>query len=86
MFKRGDRIELEITDFAFGGKGISKIDTDAQRTMVFVPNTFPGQKVKVAISAKKKKHYEAKLLDKDGNLIEGPFNDSGERTVTVYGG
>ena len=43
MFKRGDRIELEITDFAFGGKGISKIDTDAQRTMVFVPNTFPGQ-------------------------------------------
>ena len=63
MFKRGDRIELEITDFAFGGKGISKIDTDTQRTMVFVPNTFPGQKVKVAISAKKKKHYEAKLLD-----------------------
>ena len=63
MFKRGDRIELEITDFAFGGKGISKIDTDTQRTMIFVPNTFPGQKVKVAISAKKKKHYEAKLLD-----------------------
>lgn len=63
MFKRGDKIELEITDFAFGGRGISKIDDDTQRTLVFVPNTFPGQKVKVTISAKKKKHYEAKLLD-----------------------
>jgi 23S rRNA (uracil-5-)-methyltransferase RumA len=63
MFKRGDRVELEITDFAFGGKGISKISSDSQRGIVFVPNTYPGQKVKVVISAKKKKHYEAKLLD-----------------------
>ena len=63
MFKRGDKIDLEITDFAFGGKGISKITSDNQRTVVFVPNTYPGQKVHVIISAKKKKHYEAKLLD-----------------------
>ena len=63
MFKRGDRVELEITDFAFGGKGISKISSDSQRGIVFVPNTYPGQKVKVVISAKKKKHYEAKLID-----------------------
>ena len=63
MFKRGERVELEITDFAFGGKGIAKISSDKQRGIVFVPNTYPGQKVKVMISAKKKKHYEAKLLD-----------------------
>ncbi len=63
MFKRGERVELEITDFAFGGKGIAKISSDNQRGIVFVPNTYPGQKVKVMISAKKKKHYEAKLLD-----------------------
>ena len=63
MFKRGERVELEITDFAFGGKGIAKISFDNQRGIVFVPNTYPGQKVKVMISAKKKKHYEAKLLD-----------------------
>ena len=63
MFKRGERVELEITDFAFGGKGIAKISSDNQRGIVFVPNTYPGQKVKVIISAKKKKHYEAKLLD-----------------------
>ena len=63
MFKRGDKIDLEITDFAFGGKGISKIESDDQRTVVFVPSTYPGQKVHVVISAKKKKYYEAKLLD-----------------------
>lgn len=63
MFRRGDRIDIKITDFAFGGKGISKIESETQRTVIFVPNTFPGQKVKVVISAKKKNHYEAKLLD-----------------------
>ena len=63
MFKRGDRVDLEITDFAFGGKGIAKISSDSQRGIVFVPNTYPGQKVRVVISAKKKKHYEAKLID-----------------------
>ena len=63
MFKRGDRVKLEITDFAFGGKGIAKISSDSQRGIVFVPSTYPGQKVRVVISAKKKKHYEAKLID-----------------------
>ena len=62
MFKRGERVELEITDFAFGGRGIAKISSDIQRGIIFVPNTYPGQRVKVMISAKKKKHYEAKLL------------------------
>ena len=63
MFKRGERVELEITDFAFGGRGIAKISSDNQRGIIFVPNTYPGQRVKVMISAKKKKHYEAKLLN-----------------------
>ena len=63
MFKRGERVELEITDFAFGGRGIAKISSDNQRRIIFVPNTYPGQRVKVMISAKKKKHYEAKLLN-----------------------
>ena len=57
MFKRGERVELEITDFAFGGRGIAKISSDNQRGIIFVPNTYPGQRVKVMISAKKKKHY-----------------------------
>tara|TARA_B100001287_G_scaffold276845_1_gene290011 strand:+ start:8785 stop:10215 length:1431 start_codon:yes stop_codon:yes gene_type:complete len=63
MLKRGERVELEITDFAFGGKGIAEISEDIQRGIVFVPNTYPGQRVKVIISAKKKKYYEAKLLE-----------------------
>ena len=63
MFKRGDKIEFDITDYAFGGKGISKINTDSERTLVFIPNTFPGQRVQAIISSKKKKHTEAKLLE-----------------------
>ncbi len=63
MYKRGDKIEFEISDYAYGGKGISKIDTDSKRYVVFIPNTFPGQKVKAIISSKKKKHAEAKLLE-----------------------
>ncbi len=53
MFKRGDRIGVRNHGLCLWRKGYFKIDTDTQRTMVFVPNTFPGQKVKVAISAKK---------------------------------
>ena len=53
MFKRGDKIEFDITDYAFGGKGISKINTDSERTLVFIPNTFPGQRVQAIISSKK---------------------------------
>jgi len=63
MFKRGDKIEFDITDYAFGGKGISKINTDSERTLVFIPNTFPGQRVRAIISSRKKKHTEAKLLE-----------------------
>ena len=63
MFKRGEKFQFEISEYAFGGKGISKITKDEQRTIVFIPNTFPGQKVEAIISAKKKKYAEAKLLE-----------------------
>lgn len=63
MFKRGEKLEFEISEYAFGGKGVSKINNDENRTIVFIPNTFPGQKVKAIISAKKKRYAEAKLLE-----------------------
>jgi len=63
MFKRGEKFQFEISEYAFGGKGISKITNNEQRTIVFIPNTFPGQKVEAIISAKKKKYAEAKLLE-----------------------
>jgi 23S rRNA (uracil-5-)-methyltransferase RumA len=63
MFKRGETFEFNITEYAYGGKGISKITKDEDRTIVFIPNTYPGQKVKAIVSAKRKRHAEAKLIE-----------------------
>ena len=61
--KRGDIIEVEITGYAFGGKGLTKIQTEQGQYVVFVENTYPGQKVKARIAKKRKKHAECKLLE-----------------------
>ena len=50
MFNRGQLIELEITDYAFGGRGIAKIPTDDGNFIVFVDNAFPGQRVSAKIN------------------------------------
>ncbi len=63
MLKRGEILTLEITDYAFGGKGIAKINTEKGDFIVFVDNTFPGQKVRARIAKKRKKHAEAKLIE-----------------------
>ena len=62
-FKRGTVVELKIDDLAFGGKGISRIETEKGNFVVFVPNTIPGQLVRARISKKKNKFAEAKLMD-----------------------
>ena len=63
MFQRGEIVELEIVDYAFGGRGIAKVATDDGFYVVFVDNTFPGQTVKAKIDTKRKRHAEAKLLE-----------------------
>ena len=60
---RGDIVELDITSFAFGGKGIAKIPTADGDYVVFVENAFPGQKVLAKVDKKKKKYAECKLID-----------------------
>lgn len=60
--KRGDIIEIEITDYAFGGKGIAKQQTENGQYVIFVHNTYPGQLVQARIAKKRKKHAECKLL------------------------
>ncbi|MCX7797046.1 MAG: 23S rRNA (uracil(1939)-C(5))-methyltransferase RlmD [Melioribacter sp.] len=78
--KKGDLIELEITDYAFEGKGISKIikdyqqiDTGSQKKFViFVENTYPGDRVIAQINKIKKSYAEAKvkqLIVKSSNRI-----------------
>ncbi len=61
--KKGNIVELEISDIAFGGKGISKIHTETGDYIVFVLNTIPGQTVKARIIKKKKRFAEAKVTE-----------------------
>lgn len=63
MFHRGEIVELEIVDYAFGGRGIARVETEDGFYVVFVDNTFPGQLVKAKIDTKRKRHAEAKLLE-----------------------
>lgn len=63
MFNRGQIVELGITDYAFGGRGIAKIPTEEGSFIVFVDNSFPGQTVSAKITTKRKKHAEANLVE-----------------------
>lgn len=76
MFKRGAQIEVEITGFAFGGKGIAKIQSDEGDFVVFVQNTIPGQKVLAKVTKKKKRWAECnlvKVLEKSPQEIENNY-------------
>lgn len=61
--KKGKIIEVIISDMAFGGKGIAKIQVGEGKLVVFVPNTIPGQTVRTRIFKKKKSFLEGKLLE-----------------------
>ena len=63
MFSKGEIVELNITGYAFGGRGIAKIPIDDSHFIVFVDNSFPGQLVRAKIDVKRKNHAEAKLID-----------------------
>lgn len=63
QLKRGGIIDVNIIDTAFGGKGIAKIPSDQGDYVIFVPNTFTGQRVKARIVKKRKKHAECKLVE-----------------------
>ncbi len=54
-----DIVELEITDIAFGGDGVGRMDD----CVVFVPFTITGETVKAEIIRRKKKFYFAKPVE-----------------------
>jgi 23S rRNA (uracil-5-)-methyltransferase RumA len=62
LINRGESIELDIIDLAFGGKGIAKISTENGDYVLFVENTFPGQRVLARVTKKRKRHAECSLL------------------------
>lgn len=61
--KRGEILEVFVQEYAFGGKGIAKIKNEHGEFIVFVPNSLPGQLVKVQIQKAKKTYAESKLLE-----------------------
>ncbi|MCT4698623.1 23S rRNA (uracil(1939)-C(5))-methyltransferase RlmD [Tenacibaculum haliotis] len=76
--KKNQVLELKIENYAFGGKGIARIHSEEGSFVVFVPNTLPGQLVKVQISKSSKKYAEAKLIDvlePSEDEVEVPFQD-----------
>jgi len=78
LFHRGQIIDLFISEYAFGGKGISKIPTDNGHFVIFVQNAFPGQNVRAKISKKRKNHAEAILVEvlvRSNHEIETDFQE-----------
>lgn len=57
--KKGQLIDLSISDIAFGGKGLAKIDGYA----VFVDQTVPLDRVTAQIVKKKKNFAEARMVE-----------------------
>lgn len=57
--KKGQQLELDITQLAFGGKGIARVDGMA----VFVDRTVPRDRVLARIVKKKKKYAEARVVE-----------------------
>lgn len=57
--KKGQEIQLHITEAAFKGKGLAKLNGMA----IFVADTTPGDTVNARIIKKKKNYCEAKLLE-----------------------
>jgi len=58
-FKKGEQLELKVTDLALGGKGIAKVDDFT----FFVESTLPGDLVKAQITRLKPNYGEAKSLE-----------------------
>ena len=67
--KKGDLLELDITGYAFEGKGVSKIikelhtqeESDAKKFVVFVNGSYPGDKVLAQVTKIRKAYAEAKI-------------------------
>ncbi|MBF0211030.1 MAG: 23S rRNA (uracil(1939)-C(5))-methyltransferase RlmD [Desulfamplus sp.] len=58
-FQKGKIVEVEIIDLAFGGMGVAK----PEGFPIFVERAFPGDRVMVKITKKKKNYAEARVLE-----------------------
>ncbi|NMB81042.1 MAG: class I SAM-dependent RNA methyltransferase, partial [Ignavibacteria bacterium] len=68
--KKGDLLELEITGYAFEGKGVAKIIKEVhtqtetpKKFVVFVNGTYPGDKVIAQIGKVRSSYAEARVKE-----------------------
>jgi 23S rRNA (uracil1939-C5)-methyltransferase len=59
QLKKGDLVEVEIIDLAFGGEGVGRVSTDAGDFVLFVEGVVPGDQVEVKIFGMKKRMAKA---------------------------
>lgn len=74
--QKGQLHEVDISDVAYGGKGIVHIEGFA----VFVDQAVPGDRVRIAITRKKKNYAEARvvsLLQPSADRVSAPCPHSG---------
>jgi 23S rRNA (uracil1939-C5)-methyltransferase len=74
--KKGQMIDVEIADLAFGGKGLTRVDGMA----VFVDGAVPGDRVQARIFKKRKQYAEARvvqLLRPSSDRVPAPCEYSG---------
>ncbi len=71
MIKKGQTLTVTISDLAFGGKGIAKIQLPEENNTsenseklfpIFIDGGLPGQEVEIKIKRKKRRHAEAKIV------------------------
>jgi len=78
LVNRGQELELVIEDLAFGGKGIARMKDEKGAFILFVQNTFPGQRVLAKVNKKRKKHAECKLvkvLERSPQEVSIPYQE-----------
>lgn len=56
---RGDEIEVEIGDLAFGGQGVGR----SEGFVVFCPDTVPGDRARVSLRKVRRRFGEAQLVE-----------------------
>ena len=57
--KKGEIVEFEIEDLAFGARGVAKIED----FVWFIDRTLPGQRVRARIGRKRRSYGEARLIE-----------------------
>jgi len=74
--KKGQIIDVEVTDLAFGGKGLTRVDGMA----VFIDQAVPGDHVQARIFKKRKQYAEARvtqLIRPSADRVDPPCEYSG---------